>query len=451
MLLINLFIFCGLIYLLTLLRSRGITLGKRVFTGLVCGFCFGILLQFFYQDNTTIIPATLEWTNLVGKTYVSFLRMIVMPLILISILSSVVKLNDLASLGKISVSVIGILLFTTMIAALIGIAVSNVFGLSAEGLVQGARELAREEVLMDRQGNLEVLSFPDLISSFIPQNIFYDLAGLRDTSIIAIVIFAVLLGIAGLQMTREDAEKGHSFRHFVDVSQALILKLVRLVIGFTPYGVLALMTAVSAASDASDILALLSFIVASYFAIIVMFIVHALLLMLVKVNPMDYMKKVLPVLTFAFVSRSSSATIPLSVETQVNELGNSSAVANFSASFGATIGQNGCAGIYPAMLAVMTAPSMGVDPTSLSFILSLVAIVTISSLGVAGVGGGATFAALMVLPALGFPVVLVALLISIEPLIDMARTALNVNGAMVAGTITSRVLDPADVSKVNEL
>jgi len=165
------------------------------------------------------------------------------------------------------------------------------------------------------------------------------------------------------------------------------------------------------------------------------------LLFLVKVNPIDYFKKVLPVLTFAFTSRSSMATIPLNVETQVKELGNSPVVANFSASFGSTIGQNGCAGIYPAMLAVMTAPSMGVDPTSLGFIVMLVAIVTVSSLGVAGVGGGATFAALMVLPALGFPVVLVALLISIEPLIDMARTALNVSGAMTAGTITSRLLD----------
>ena len=106
----------------------------------------------------------------------------------------------------------------------------------------------------------------------------------------------------------------------------------------------------------------------------------------------------------------------------------------------ATIGQNGCAGIYPAMLAVMIAPSMGVDPLSLSFITGLVAIVAVSSFGVAGVGGGATFAAFIVLPAMGFPVTVAALLISIEPLIDMARTALNVNGAITSGVLTSRVL-----------
>lgn len=441
MVLINLLLFAGLIYVLVKMTGKGYSLSQRVFTALLLGTAFGILLQLFYQARPELIPITLEWSNVVGTAYVSLLRMIVMPLVLVSILSAVIKLTDLANLGKISISVIGLLLFTTMLAAIVGIVISLVFGLSADGLTQGARELAREEVLLDRQAGLGAMSFPDLISSFLPRNIFSDLAGLRDTSVIAVVIFGIILGIAGLQMTKEDAVKGEAFRHFIDVSQALVLKLVRLVISFTPYGVLALIFNVAASSSLNDILELLNFILASYLAILVMFVIHGALLFLFKVNPVDYFKKVLPVLTFAFTSRSSMATIPLNVETQINELGNSPVVANFSASFGSTIGQNGCAGIYPAMLAVMTAPSMGVDPTSLGFILMLVAIVTISSLGVAGVGGGATFAALMVLPALGFPVVLVALLISIEPLIDMARTALNVSGAMTAGTITSRLLD----------
>ena len=95
----------------------------------------------------------------------------------------------------------------------------------------------------------------------------------------------------------------------------------------------------------------------------------------------------------------------------------------------------------PAMLAVMIAPTMGINPMDPMFIVTLVGIVAISSFGVAGVGGGATFAALIVLPAMGLPVALAALLISIEPLIDMARTALNVSGSMTAGLITSRVLD----------
>ena len=206
------------------------------------------------------------------------------------------------------------------------------------------------------------------------------------------------------------------------------MKLVHMIMALTPYGILALITKVVAGSNAADILNLISFVAASYIAIALMFGVHSLLLRANGVNVADYFRKVWPVLTFAFSSRSSAATIPLNVETQVEELKVPVPVADLSAAFGATIGQNGCAGIYPAMLATMIAPTMGIDPLSPLFILKLVMIVAISSFGIAGVGGGATFAALVVLPAMGFPVLLAALLISIEPLIDMARTALNVNG-----------------------
>ena len=201
------------------------------------------------------------------------------------------------------------------------------------------------------------------------------------------------------------------------------------------------MTKVVATSNSSDMLNLIGFIFASYLAITVMFVIHAILVSLFGVNPKSYFKHIWPVLTFAFTSRSSAATIPLNVEAQVNKLRVPPAIANLSASFGATIGQNGCAGIYPAMLAVMVAPSVGIDPMDINFILSLVAMIVVSSFGIAGVGGGATFAALIVLPSMGLPVTIAALLISIEPLIDMARTALNVSGSMTAGTIASRILN----------
>jgi len=171
-----------------------------------------------------------------------------------------------------------------------------------------------------------------------------------------------------------------------------------------------------------------------------MFVVHALLLSLSGNNPIEFFRKFWPVLTFAFATRSSAATIPLNIRTQIEELKVPPSIASLSASFGATIGQNGCAGIYPAMLAVMAAPTVGIDPLAPGFIVTLIVIIAISSFGVAGVGGGATFAALIVLPAMGLPIELVALLISIEPLIDMRRTALNVSGAMTSGKITSRIV-----------
>jgi L-cystine uptake protein TcyP (sodium:dicarboxylate symporter family) len=177
-----------------------------------------------------------------------------------------------------------------------------------------------------------------------------------------------------------------------------------------------------------------------------MFALHLLLIAAVGLNPLRFVKKIFPVLAFAFSSRSSAASIPLSVQTQTSRLGTPEGIANFAASFGATIGQNGCAGIYPAMLAVMIAPTVGIDPWSMSFIVPLLAIIAVGSVGVAGVGGGATFAALIVLSAMDLPVALAGLLISIEPLIDMGRTALNVSGSIAAGTVTSRMLGQTDVA-----
>jgi hypothetical protein len=437
---LNLLVFIAIAVALQRMGARGMALSYRVLAGLVLGALFGLGLQLVFGLGAESVNQTMAWVNVVGSGYVSLLKMIVMPLVLTSIVGAVIKMGEIATLGKIGGLVISILVGTTAIAALVGIGVSVLFGLSADGLTEGARELARAETLIARQESVTGLGITQILVSFIPQNIFEDLAGLRPTSIIAVVIFGMFLGVAGLLVERDDPELGARFHSFVDVAQRIVLQLVRMVISLTPYGVLALMTKVSATSDGGDILSLVNFLLASYVAILVMFVVHAVIVMLVGFNPLDYLKRVWPVLVFAFTSRSSAATIPLNVETQTERLRNHSSVANLSASFGATIGQNGCAGIYPAMLAVMIAPSMGVNPLDPGFIATLVGIVAISSFGVAGVGGGATFAALIVLPALGFPVALAALLISIEPLIDMARTALNVNGAMVAGTVTDRLL-----------
>ncbi|MEI5740724.1 cation:dicarboxylase symporter family transporter, partial [Staphylococcus aureus] len=126
------------------------------------------------------------------------------------------------------------------------------------------------------------------------------------------------------------------------------------------------------------------------------------------------------------------------VQTQTRRLGVPEGIANFAATFGLSIGQNGCAGIYPAMLAIMVAPVANVE-IDLQFIVTLIAVVIISSFGVAGVGGGATFASILVLSTLNLPVALAGVLISVEPLIDMGRTALNVNDSMLAGTGTAKL------------
>ena len=442
---LNLLVFAALLLGLAQTSKTSWSLAKKVLVGLIVGVLFGSALHAIYGAGSPVLKSTISWLDLVGNGYVGLLQMIVMPLIFVSILSAVARLHNASSLGKISFLTIGTLLFTTAIAALIGIGLTNLFGLSAEGLVAGVQETARMQTIQsDYAGKVADLNIPQLLLSFIPTNPVGDLARAKPTSIISVVIFAAFLGVAALQLLKDDVEKGQKVINAIDTLQAWVMRLVRLVMKLTPYGVLALMTKVVASSNLDDILKLGSFVVVSYIGLGLMFVVHGVLLGLGGVNPLRFFRKVWPVLTFAFTSRSSAASIPLSIEAQTRRLGIPQAIASFAASFGATIGQNGCAGLYPAMLAVMVAPAVGIDPLDPLWIATLVAIVTLSSAGVAGVGGGATFAALIVLPAMGLPVELVALLISVEPLIDMGRTALNVSGAMVAGTLTSQAMGQTD-------
>ncbi|MNY16120.1 L-cystine uptake protein TcyP [compost metagenome] len=251
-------------------------------------------------------------------------------------------------------------------------------------------------------------------------------------------------------LDKKKPEQADTFRKMVDAVYAVVMRIVTLVLRLTPYGILALMAKTIATTNADSIVKLIKFVGASYVALIIMFIIHLILLALFGYNPAKYVRKVLPTLVFAFTSRSSAATIPLNVETQTKKLGVPTGIANLAATFGATIGQNGCAGIYPAMLAVMIAPTVGIDPLSWDFILTLILVVTISSFGVAGVGGGATFASLIVLSTMNLPVALAGLLISVEPLIDMGRTALNVNDSITAGVITGTILGENDKEVFNK-
>lgn len=446
----NTIVFALLLWVLGRTQSARWSLSRKVLLGMILGILFGLGLQLVYGTASPSVDASLQWLNVIGNGYVQLLQMVVMPLVFASILSAVARLHNATQLGKISLMTIGVLLLTTAIAALIGTLLTSLFGLTANGLIQGEAETARYIAIQTNYvGKVADLTVPQLLLSFIPKNPFADLTGANPTSIISVVIFAAFLGIAALKLLKDDAAKGERVLLAIDTLQSWIMKLVRIVMLLTPYGVLALMTKVVAASNLQDIIKLGAFVLVSYLGLALMFMVHGLLLGVSGINPIKYLQKVWPVLTFAFTSRSSAASIPLNVEAQTQRLGVPKSIAGFAASFGATIGQNGCAGLYPAMLATMVAPTVGINPLDPWWIASLVGIVTISSVGVAGVGGGATFAALIVLPAMGLPITLVALLISVEPLIDMGRTALNVSGAMTAGTLTSQWLHQTDQAILN--
>ncbi|MEC2342972.1 L-cystine transporter [Paenibacillus barengoltzii] len=441
---INVAVMLVLIGILIWMQKKHISFTKRVFTGLGLGLVFGVILQASYGAGSEVIAKSTDWFNLAGRGYVGLLQMVVIPLIMVSIISAIMNLKGKQNLGKMSALIIAVLLITTAIAASVSIVTSLSFDLKAIEIEAGDREQARGAALEDRLGTVEGKTIPQQVLDFIPTNPFADMTGARSTSTLAVVIFSAFIGVAVLGLDKKKPEQADTFRKMVEAVYAVVMRIVTLVLRLTPYGILALITNVAATTNAEEILKLIKFVGASYVALIVMFIIHLILLAAFGYNPIQYVRKVFPTLVFAFTSRSSAATIPLNVETQTKRLGVPEGIANLSASFGATIGQNGCAGIYPAMLAVMIAPTVGINPMSWDFILTLILVVTISSFGVAGVGGGATFASLIVLSTMNLPVALAGLLISVEPLIDMGRTALNVNDSITAGVITGKIMGEND-------
>jgi uncharacterized protein len=444
---INIIVLLGLLFVLYWMQKKHVSFSKRVLTGLGIGIVFGVALQLIYQPASDTITQTNDWFGIVGSGYVKLLQMIVMPLVFISIVAAFTRLKKSTNLGKISGLVIGTLLLTTAIAAAIGIASTVGFDLKAIDVNTSDAEVARGQELEERLTDVQSTTVPQKILEFLPTNPFQDLTGARPTSTIAVVIFAAFVGVAYLGVRRKHPEQADFFQKIVESLHSIVMRIVTLVLRLTPYGILALMARTVAGSDFNAIATLGKFVIASYVALIAMFLVHLLILAIMGLSPKQYVKKVMPVLVFAFTSRTSAGTLPLNVDAQRNKLGVPESIANFSASFGITIGQNGCAGIYPAMLAVMIAPSQGIDPLSPSFLFTLILVVMVSSFGVAGVGGGATFASLIVLSTMNLPVALAGVLISIEPLIDMGRTAVNVSGSMVSGLVTSRSLGELDTKK----
>ena len=283
----------------------------------------------------------------------------------------------------------------------------------------------------------------------IPTNPFAALGGQGSNATLSVVFFATILAIAAIQIRKFKPESAKVFEDLVVSLHDVIMRLVNLVMRFTPYGILALMTRVAATSNVSDILRLLKFIVASYVAIAIMFAVHLLILLLFGLNPLTFVKKSMDALIFGFTSRSSAGTLPMTIKVQKERMGVPEGTANLAGTLGTSIGQNGCAGIYPAMLAVMIAPTQGINPLDPIFLVRLIVVTTFASFGIAGVGGGATFAALVVLSAMGFPVGLAGLLIAIEPLIDMARTSLNVSDSILAGVVAAKSMNELDLEEYN--
>lgn len=448
LIILNLVIFIIALVGLWWMAKKHIKFPKRVFIALGLGILLGLILHISYGAGSKITTETTSWINIVGQGYISLLKMIVIPLVFVSIVVAFTKIDIGEKFAKMGSIILLFLIGTVAISAIVGIVYALLFGLDASSIDLGQAENARSSEITNQAKEMTATTLPAQILELLPSNPFLDFTGARATSTIAVVIFAAFIGFAFLRVLRKEPDKGHILKRGIDAVYALVMAVVTFVLRLTPYGILAIMMTTIATSDFAAIWTLGKFVIASYAALLTMYLIHMIILALLGVNPLQFMKKTAEVILFAFTSRSSAGALPLNIQTQTERLGVPSAIANFSGSFGLSIGQNGCAGIYPAMLAVMVAPVAGVE-LNWQFILTLIVVVVLSSFGVAGVGGGATFASILVLSALNLPVGLAGVLISIEPLIDMGRTALNVNDAILAGTGTAKLTKQLDEETFN--
>lgn len=435
----------GIFSLIQLKSKAKKSFNFRVLSGLFCGAILGLLIKATVADAASL-KHIMTFIGMFGNAYIALLQMMVIPLVLFAMLTSIINTNNSGKLSSIAIKVISVLMVTVVISAIIGILSVYLFQIDGVALSHAVGEASnvtnRATSLMTKSESFVSKTYADYIVGFIPQNIIYMLSGRESSSTLSTVLFSMFFGYAILQVKKRTPEKIQTLIDFINATKEAVLSLIKEILKLTPIGVFSLMTVFFATTNLSSAIELTKFLAASYFAIIAMYLVHLGIIMLFGLNPRQFATKSWSVLLFGFGSRSSMAAVPLNISAQVEKLGIDEETASLSATFATSIGQNGCAGIYPAMLAVIAVAIMNASggniPVDLFFFLKLVVAVAISSFGIAGVGGGATFSAIAVLTIMGLDIRIAALLISIEALIDMARTALNVSDGMLAGLITAK-------------
>ncbi|WP_286005542.1 cation:dicarboxylate symporter family transporter [Campylobacter avium] len=425
-------------YLLKKMRDFKYNFSFRMFIALIVGLGFGFVLQFFadFPDKENAVlwfKEAKHYFSFFSSVFVAFIKMLVIPLVSVCIIKVIIEIDKNIKLSSLlSISLFWIL-FSTAIAAIIGLALAYMFDLGSNfNDNAGARELR------------EIQSFSSIILNLIPSNL---ITAYSKENIIAIVIFSFLIGLCAKQISKQaEYEKAFkSFENFINISHGIMMNMTKIVIKFMPYAVVCMMSNVILSNGFEAIKTAGLFIVLTYVAMFIMFGVHFLLLLSQGLNPIKYAKKAFSVWLFAFSSRSSLGTLPMTVSVLEKKLGVSPVVANFVASIGSTTGLNGCAGYFPAMAAVFVCFALGVE-FDISFALMIVLVAVLGSLGIAGVPGSATMAASIMLAGLGFGdnFMMLSLILAIDPIIDMARTASNVSGAMTSALCTAKNLKTLD-------
>lgn len=417
------------------LKGKKVNFTKRMLIALGLGLVLGIVIDLLgsshpiYQEFAQMEIAS--WYSLVGSGFLKLVQLLAIPVVFLSIIKVVIDVQGdrlRALTGKTITSLLG----TTAISAAVGIFVVKLFHLNGANFTS---ELSAAKI--ERMSDISAQSFPDFFLNLIPDNIFKVMSD--NGSIVSVVIVAALFAGAVRFLLVKKPKEVAPFITLLDSLKVTVNSVLTNVIKVMPYGVLALVSNTIIANGVSSILSMVGFIAALYTGVVIMLIIYVIILVLMGVNPVVFFKKAFNTLLFAFSSRSSVGTLPYTLKTLEDDMGVSKDTANFVGTLGTTIGMNGCAGVFPAMLAILVGSAVG-TPMTVSFYLLVVLVVTVGSIGIAGVPGTATVAATVTLNGLGYggAISSIGAVFGIDPIVDMGRTMLNVAGSMLAAIMVDK-------------
>ena len=441
---IFLFVLIIILFGLNKLPKKKFSFSAKVMIATVVGLILGLVIQVVagFPNNPmelTFVSETTLWYSLIGGGFISFVRMLVIPLVMVSIIHVIINMKEDAKLGALVQRTLIITLIMVAISVALGIFLGKIFNV---GHVEQA--VAAEGVNKIR----EVKNIVDTLKALIPAN---PIEAMVNLNIVGLVIFSSMVGVAAKRMSKKYMEIVSPFFALINAMQKIIVSMAMSIIRWMPLAVVPLLANTIAQKGIGAIVEVSKFILVLYLAVAIMFVIQMLAVAMFGLNPITYVKKSISLLILAFTSRSSVGCLPVTISTLTNKLGVSESTASFVGSFGTTAGMQGCAGIFPA-LTIVFVTNMSGHNIDLTLIVMSIIVVSISSLGIAGIPGTATMAASVSLSGTGlaslFP--LVNPILAIDPIIDMPRTMLNVIGSVTNAIMVDKSLGQINLSVYND-
>lgn len=401
-------------------KKMGLT--TAIFIGLVAGALVGILFHYAVPDGAVKSVFIDGVFYVVGNGFLRLMQMLVVPLVFCSLVCGSMAMGDTKKLGKIGVKTLAFYLATTALAITAAILVANVIN-PGRGLDMSAIEV--KEVTIGEKTRLA-----DTILNIIPTN---PINALANGEMLPIILFALIVGIILANLGENVETVGNFFSQFNDVMMQMTVMVMKL----APYGVFCLIAKTFSGIGFDAFLPLLKYMLGVFLALAVQLLVvyMALLKGFTGLSPVKFLKKFLPVMGFAFSTATSNATIPMSIDTLHKKMGVSKRVSSFTIPLGATINMDGTA-IMQGVAVVFAAQAFGMNLTPGDY-LTVIMTATLASIGTAGVPGVGLITLSMVFHSVGLPVEAIALIMGIDRILDMCRTAVNITGDAVCTTIVA--------------